>query len=76
MFLTPVIYPPAKGGVLSIINRFNPIHYLIDTPRTIFFNGTMEHPFLFAVISILSVIIFLGGWRFYHIAMGRIVEKV
>lgn len=76
MFLTPVVYPLPENGMLAQINRYNPLYYLIDSARGIFFEGQIAHPIGFSVSLLLSLIIFLAGWRFYYVAIARIVEKV
>lgn len=76
LFATPVMYPLPDGGLLEEINRFNPLYYLIDVPRGVFFQGRMEQGVPYACSALLSLVVLFGGWRFYHIAMNRIVEKI
>jgi lipopolysaccharide transport system permease protein len=76
MFLTPVIYPLPNEGILHKINIYNPLYYLIEMPRTIFFYGRFDHSTGFMIFALISLLIFLTGWRFYQVAMARIVEKI
>jgi len=76
LFATPVMYPMPEEGVLREINRYNPLYYLIQVPRDLFFEGRFEQGIPYAASVLLSILLFLGGWRFYQVAMNRIVEKI
>lgn len=76
MFLTPVIYPLPESGFLHSMNKFNPLFYFIEVPRNLFFSGTFRYSTAFVFFSFISLYVFFMGWRFYHVAMNRIVEKV
>lgn len=76
LFATPVMYPMPESGLLAQLNRFNPLYYLIEVPRCIFFQGRLDHGAAYASSVLLSLAILFGGWRFYHVAMNRIVEKI
>ena len=76
MFFMPVVYPLPDSGIIYQLNIYNPFYYLIDVPRSLFFEGRIVHAEAFIVSSVLSLIVFLAGWRFYHVAIARIVEKV
>jgi lipopolysaccharide transport system permease protein len=77
MFLTPVVYPlSGKAGVIGRIGRLNPLTALFDCSRSIFFYGKIDCPAEFIIATTLSVVLFLLGWRFYYVAIGRIAEKV
>jgi lipopolysaccharide transport system permease protein len=76
MLLTPVVYTMPTGGFLLRVNLYNPLYYLIDVPRTLLFSGVLGHPTGFVVSSAIAAVVFFLGWRFYQLAIGRIVEKV
>ncbi|HPC74467.1 MAG TPA: ABC transporter permease [Syntrophales bacterium] len=76
LFATPVMYPMPDSGLLCGLNRFNPLYYLIEVPRGVFFGGRLEYGAAYAWSVLLSLAVLLGGWRFYHVAMNRIVEKL
>lgn len=75
MLITPVVYILPPDSFLMRLNFYNPLFYLIDVPRTLLFSGTWSHPAGFSLSSAISVAAFFLGWRFYQLAMGRIVEK-
>jgi lipopolysaccharide transport system permease protein len=76
MLLTPVMYPLPEEGILYKINIYNPLYYFIETPRSVFFHGKFDHSIGFMIFTLISLFIFLAGWRFYQVAMARIVEKI
>ncbi|MDA8442316.1 MAG: ABC transporter permease [Peptococcaceae bacterium] len=77
MFVSPVIYPTVgRGGILGRIAKVNPLTSLLDVPRSLFFFGANDSPANFLIFAAISLIIFLFGWRFYTIAIARIVEKI
>ena len=76
MFITPVMYPLPESGFLYAMNLYNPLYYFIEVPRNLFFMGTFQHLPAFTLFSLVSVTVFYMGWRFYYVAMNRIVEKV
>jgi lipopolysaccharide transport system permease protein len=75
MLVTPVVYVMPPEGSFMQLNRYNPLFYLIDVPRTLLFSGTFGHPVGFIISSVAAIMVFFLGWRFYQLAMGRIVEK-
>jgi len=77
MFFSPVIYPVTdRKGLLARIARFNPLTVLLDFPRNLFFEGTYIHWTFFLSVSLICLIIFFAGWRFYYISISKIIEKV
>lgn len=76
MFFIPIVYQMPEGGIIYQLNIYNPLYYLIDVPRSLFFEGQIIYLKGFILSALLSIIIFLAGWRFYHVAIARIVEKV
>lgn len=75
MLVTPVVYLMPREGFLMRLNFYNPLYYLIDVPRTLLFSGAWSHTAGFVLSSVVALAAFLLGWRFYQLAMGRIVEK-
>lgn len=76
MYLTPVMYPLPEGGMLRTVNLLNPLHYYIEVSRSVFFFGEIGGLVRYSLVSLLSAAVFLAGWRFYQIAVNRIIEKV
>jgi len=76
MLITPVLYSVPDVTFFQIINKINPFFYLIYTIRDVVFLGKFNYGLGFSISLFISIIIFFSGWRFYHVATARIVEKV
>jgi lipopolysaccharide transport system permease protein len=76
MFLMPVVYLLPGTGIIYQINMYNPLYYLLDESRNIFFAGNIVAPQAWSLSALFSLVIFFAGWRFYHVSISRIVEKV
>lgn len=67
MFLTPVLYqdntiPQAFRWPILI----NPMTHLINMYRDVLYYGQINHPWSFVIFISLSIIIFLGGFKFFQ----------
>jgi len=76
LFLTPVLYPPPSSGFFATLNIYNPLSALVTGSRDLVIFGYMKEPLQFLVASLISLIIFLISWRFFHIVEARIAERV
>jgi lipopolysaccharide transport system permease protein len=76
LFLLPVLYPPPATGLLSQINSWNPLSCMIVACRDLVFAGRLSDPSGFALSSLISIILFLFFWRFFHIVEPKIAERV
>lgn len=76
MLLTPVLYDIPETSLFRIINKINPFFYFIYNIRNIVFTGDFVYRPGFYISVIVSIAILLSGWRFYHVATTRIVEKI
>lgn len=76
MFFMPIVYYMPESGIIYQLNMYNPVYYLIDASRSLFFEGQIVNTGGFILSSFFSVCVFLAGWRFYHVSIARIVEKV
>jgi lipopolysaccharide transport system permease protein len=76
LFLTPVMYPQPREGLLRTIAAFNPLSVLVSTPRDLILSGTVSQPMEFAAVSAFSVPAFLICWRIFHLSEVRIAERV
>ncbi len=76
MLLTPVVYPIRGGGVLASVNLFNPLNYMVNVPRDFLVKGETELIAEFLAVSVLSLIVFYVGWRFFYLAQTKIAERI
>jgi lipopolysaccharide transport system permease protein len=76
IFLTPVIYPVPETGVMFWIMKYNPLTPLISASRDIVFIGHLTDASGLVWASIFSFLLFLIGWRFFHLVELRIAERI
>jgi lipopolysaccharide transport system permease protein len=76
MFLTPVLYVKPQQGFLSRMTQWNPLHYLISTPREFILSGyfTDAREYFFSVL--FSVVVFLFCSVIFHLTETKITERV
>ena len=77
MFATPVVYPPPVLWPMSfLINYVNPVSGLITGARDLVSFGYFTDPVAYISSTILSVLIFLIGWRAFHLVEPKFAEGV
>lgn len=77
MFATPVIYPPPTGWPMSfLINVANPVSGFVTASRDLVTTGFISNPMSYVTSVILSVLIFLTGWRLFHLTEPKLAERV
>ena len=74
--VTPVLYPPPSGWPSSMIMIANPLSGAIAAAHDLVEIGTIESPELFISSWLWGILIFGCGWRFFRIAMPRIIERL
>lgn len=76
LWSVPAIYVTPETGPLHIINTWNPITYLVNTPRAwLTGGGTPEPALFFAALGIFAVISMLSI-RFYERTLEIAVDQV
>lgn len=75
MFLTPVVYPPPVTWPFVLINVLNPFSPLLIATQDLIATGRISMPGALASSSLVSVLVFLLGWRFFYGAIRRIAES-
>ncbi len=76
MFLTPVVYPAATTGSKAILNVVNPVSPFVIAAQDLALRGSLSQPQNYLIGCIVSLIVFLLGWRLFHLTEPRIVERV
>jgi lipopolysaccharide transport system permease protein len=76
MFLTPVVYPAPTRGAKMWMNVVNPVSPFVIATQDLASRGHLTQPFGFIIGSVVSVVIFLLGWRVFHLTETRIAERV
>jgi lipopolysaccharide transport system permease protein len=76
MFLTPVVYPPAKEGLAARLATLNPVSPIIVTARDWLTSQPAMHVPSFLVITAAALSLLLIGWLLYHIALPHLIERM
>jgi len=77
MFATPVIYPPPVRWPMSfLINYVNPVSAFVNAARDLATTGYITNPESYMTSSIISLLVFLIGWRAFHLVEPKIAETV
>lgn len=77
-YITPVIYASdtVKYPALEWLIRLNPLTYLVGGVRDLIIYGTMNHPDLFLLFSVLSFLFFMLAWRLFFVSEDKVIEKM
>lgn len=76
MFITPVVYPPPTSWPAVLINYVNPVSPFIIAAQDLTTRGYLTHPEALGVGCAVAIVVFLAGWRTFHVVMPRVVERV
>ena len=76
MLLTPVLYPLSPHTMLSEVNRWNPLNYLVNVPRDLLVKGYIDNIIPFVLSSLFSIVVFYIGWRIFYLAQPKIAERI
>jgi len=75
MFLAPILYPPPVREPFNIVNVANPFSPLLIATQNLLSGQALAQPDILALMTVLSIVVFLFGWRMFHITMPRIAER-
>lgn len=77
MYITPVVYTAQFGNPwLQMIVRWNPLTYLVDTPRALFVAGRVPSPTRFALSTFLVVFILWGSVHAFYLIKDKVAERL
>lgn len=76
MFLTPVLYPANDSGPGFMTFAINPVSPLLDTTRAWLLTGSPQLISGFVVVSGAALIVLIGGWLLYRLAMPILIERM
>lgn len=77
MYLTPIVY--AAGQSNALLNRiafWNPLSYLVCSPRDLLLFGRLYDNTGFAICALGSVVAFLVSWRLFYVSEQRVIERL
>ena len=75
-FVTPVVYPPPRSWPYSLLINLNPVSPLLTGARDLATKGALTDPVPFAIVSGLTLLVLLGGWVLYRLAMPILIERM
>lgn len=76
LFLTPVVYPPAKSGLASILAKFNPVSPVLSTARDWLLGQPAPHVTGLAVVFVAALILAFAGWLVFRLALPHLIERM
>lgn len=77
MYVTPVLYPVRFAQPLLVtVTQWNPLTYLVDTPRALFIAGNVPNLPGFAIASAFSVASFLFGLYTFYLIKDKVSERL
>lgn len=76
MFSTPVLYGKPKMGVLAILTKYNPLYYLVSTPRDLVLKGIVIEWKGFLIVCLISIFLFIGCLSVFHLTETRVAERI
>ncbi|WP_231295541.1 ABC transporter permease [Gloeocapsa sp. PCC 7428] len=76
LFLTPVVYPVPRQGIVAKLVQLNPVTPLLVTTRELATNGVVSNPAGFWVASFVAIAGLLLAWIIYRLAMPFVVERM
>lgn len=76
LFFTPVLYAKPRFGVLSTITKYNPLYYLISTPRDLVLKGFVLEWEGFLIVCFISISLFIGCLFTFHLTETRVAERI
>jgi homopolymeric O-antigen transport system permease protein len=75
MFFAPVLYPPPVRWPFFLVNILNPFSPLLAGTQDLLARGRVEQPDLLIMAVLFSLLVFLVGWRVFHLTMPRVAER-
>ena len=76
LWTAPILYASPKAGVLAVVNRWNPLTYLINIPRQWLVRGTTGDELVFLICALVFGALFWLALRFLRRAMPLAVESL
>ncbi len=77
MYVTPVIFETKfEHPVLQFIVRWNPLTYLVDTPRSLVVLGRVPDPVGFTLATIFAVVVLWTGIHAFYLIKDKVSERL
>ena len=76
LFFTPVLYGKPKMGILATLTKYNPLYYLVSTPRDLVLKGVIPEWEGFLIVCLISIFLFIGCLFVFHLTEKRVAERI
>jgi lipopolysaccharide transport system permease protein len=77
MYLTPAVYASTSTNRwLHTAITYNPLSYLIDEPRNLFFHGAVAHPLGFTLAVLFAILTLVAGIHSFYLIQDHIAERL
>ena len=77
MYTTPIIYSANNSGhTLQLINRWNPLTYLVCSCRDMIIYGHLYHPKGYFIAATISLVLFMISWRLFYVSEDKLIERM
>jgi lipopolysaccharide transport system permease protein len=77
MFGTAVLYPAELvTGRVGMLMRLNPMTPIVEAFRSVILRGELPPPAPFLFATLLSIVLFMGGWLLFHRAEFQFAENI
>lgn len=76
-YISPVVYSPqVNSPMLQALMGYNPLSYLIDTPRALLLNQSVGSINGFWISTIAVILFFLFSLRVYLVGERKVIERI
>ncbi len=75
LLLTPVVYPPQKEGILSLLTEYNPVSPLIIATRNWLTVGSATNITEFTFVLIVTFGLLFIGWFVFRISLPHLIAR-
>jgi ABC-type polysaccharide/polyol phosphate export permease len=77
MYITPVIYvTDFSNPLLRTIVKYNPLTHLIEFPRSVFFQGTINGIWGYSLASLFSILALVIGVHGFYLIKDKAAERL
>ena len=76
LWTAPILYAAPEAGLLAVVNRWNPLTYLINIPRRWLVSGTTDNDLLFVVCAGVFAVLAIVMLMFFRRAMPLAVQSL
>ena len=76
LWTAPILYAEPETGLLAVVNRWNPLTYLINIPRRWLVSGATDNDLLFLMCVALLAVLAGGIYLFFQRAMPLAVQSL